>query len=88
MRYYSLEAGDKKIIKVYEDILKDEDLFMVSKDTRAKLHLLVGLAKFIAQKVPYNEVKIHLKSALLEAEDDQLKSSIAYNLAIINYSEI
>ena len=50
--------------------------------------MLVGIAKFITEKVPYCEVKEHLKNALLEAEDKRLKGTIAHNLAVINYCEI
>ena len=52
------------------------------------MHLLVGLSKFMTERVTYYEVKTHLKNALIEADDDQLIGQIAYNLAVINYCEI
>ena len=60
----------------------------VDRNQRAQVHLLVGLVKFVSEKIPYIEVKEHVKNALIEAEDKGIKSLIAHNLAVINYSEI
>ena len=71
-----------------EEILRSPDLRLVDPDQRAQTLLLVGIGKFITEKVPYFEVKEHLKNALLEAEGKSLKGTIAHNLAVINYCEI
>ena len=41
----------------------------ISNDLRARVHFLVGIAKFVSENSTYFEVKEHLKSALIEADD-------------------
>ena len=55
---------------------------------RATVHFIVGIAKFISENSTYLDIKNHLKSALIEADCQSLKSNIAHNLAVINYCEI
>ena len=63
-------------------------MLKVPRDQRAQTHLLAGIVKFISEKVPYSEVKEHLKGALIETESLPLKGLIGHNLAVINYCEI
>lgn len=50
--------------------------------------MLIGLAKYQAEQTPYTQLKDGIKRALILAKDPKLKSAIAYNLAVINYSEL
>ena len=86
--FYNLEISDHKMMTFANSLLKDNNLLSISNDLRAQVHFLVGLTKFISEKISYFEVKNHLKSALIEADDPNIKSVIAHNLAIINFCEI
>ena len=61
---------------------------MASGEVRAKVHSISALAKFATERVEYAEIKDQLKRALLLAESRRLKSTIAHNLAVINYCEV
>lgn len=69
-------------------MIKNPIILQISNDLRANVHFLVGIAKFVSENSTYFEIKEHLKSALIEADDPTLKSIIAHNLAVINYCEI
>lgn len=60
----------------------------VSKDDQARIHLIVGLAKFTTEHRPYSDVKKDIKTALYTAQSYGLKSVIAHNLAVVNYCEV
>ena len=66
----------------------DTNIVSASNDVRAKIHFLIGLTKFMTERVTYLDIKNHLKNALIEADDLGLKAMIAHNLAVINYCEI
>ena len=88
IRYYNLELNHIKMSEFAQELLQDHDLLIISNDLRAQVHFLIGLTKFMSEKVSYTDIKEHLKSALIEADNPCLKSLIAHNLAVINYCEL
>ena len=60
--------GQLKIENLQRDLL-DRNIVTVSNDLRAKTHFLIGLTKFMSERVTYFEIKNHLKNALIEADD-------------------
>eukprot|EP00356_Strombidium_inclinatum_P011826 CAMPEP_0170490592 /NCGR_PEP_ID=MMETSP0208-20121228/8748_1 /TAXON_ID=197538 /ORGANISM="Strombidium inclinatum, Strain S3" /LENGTH=106 /DNA_ID=CAMNT_0010766027 /DNA_START=963 /DNA_END=1283 /DNA_ORIENTATION=- len=60
----------------------------VDKEVTSIVHLFLGVAEFLSEKVPYSDLKFHLKKALLSTEDNLQRSMLLHNLAVLNYCEI
>lgn len=55
----------------------------------AYCHFVVSLAFFLSEKVPYSDIKTHLKYSLQLGRDSaELKAAILHNLAVVNYCEL
>lgn len=59
-----------------------------AEDLKAYATMLLAVAKYQAERIPYSDFKDGMKEALILANDVKLKSMIAFNLAIVNYSEL
>ena len=57
-------------------------------DITAYVNLLCSIAFYQSEKISYVKIKQILKEALIKAKGAKLKSLIAHNLAVINYSEL
>lgn len=82
------EANPERVIRMAEELLLSNDLKFSRADAQAKAKLMIAAVKFSSEKTPYVEVKDLLKSALIQAKDFGIKSTIAHNLAVINYCEL
>lgn len=82
------EANPERVIQMADNILLSNDLKLSGADAQAKAKLMIAAVKFTSEKTPYVEVKDLLKSALIQATDFGTKSTIAHNLAVINYCEL
>jgi len=69
-------------------ILNYEYFGSVDKDIQAFTKMLISLTKYLNERTTYYEIKTLMKEALILAQDLKLKSLIAHNLAVINYSEV
>lgn len=83
-----MDSSEDVIQKKCKQILDDQDMMKISRELRAKIHHIIGLAKFVNPNKTYQEVKTHLKGALKEAQNPEIRSSIMHNLMIVNYCEI
>jgi len=82
------EANPERVIKMADELLLSNDLKLSGADAQAKAKLMIAAVKFMSEKTPYVEIKDLLKSALIQAKDFGIKSTIAHNLAVINYCEL
>lgn len=88
INHYHLETNQTRILTAVEQMLKSKDMVRASQNQRAMAHHIAGISKFVCGKVKYSEVKMHLKNALMEAQDPELLSKITFNLAVLNYCEL
>ena len=88
VNFYQLEVSTGRMTSLAAELVQSKDMQAASGEVRAKVNLIAALAKFATERVPYVEIKGQLKKALLMAESRQLKSTIAHNLAVINYCEV
>jgi|LauGreDrversion4_2_1035121.scaffolds.fasta_scaffold492976_1 hypothetical protein len=64
-----LEASPKRLIMLSKELIKDPDMKEIENNQAAFCHLVVGLAFFLSQEIPYIDVKTHLKYSLVLAHD-------------------
>lgn len=88
VHFYNSIGNYKIIFEQVDELLKYVDKPMLHPDMKASIHQAVGLVKFSTGQRTYLEVKEHLKKAILLAHSPKLKSQIAANLSVINYSEV
>ncbi len=70
-------------------LLSDKELASLTGPQRAYSHLVIALCQFVTERVPYADVKTHLKYALKHAvSDPMLTGVIMHNLAVVNYIEL
>lgn len=82
------EANSDRVVEVADELLLSNDLKLSGADAQAKAKLMIAAVKFMSETTPYVEIKDLLKSALIQAKDYSIKSTIAHNLAVINYCEL
>ena len=88
INFYQLEVSEVRMTNLANELAQSKDMEIASGEVKAKVHSIAALAKFATERVEYAEIKNQLKRALLLAESKRLKSTIAHNLAVINYCEI
>lgn len=71
-----------------EKMLKEDELNYCKSDTKCLAHFFIGIALYLSECVSYSIVKHHLKEAICLANNDQMKSAISHNLAVLNYCEM
>lgn len=84
-----VEPTSNRMVKLAKEMLKDPDMRELENEQAAYCHLIVGLAFFLSDQVPYIDAKTQLKYSLVLAKGSpRLQAITLHNLAVLNYCEL